>query len=200
MNKRILIVEDDPTIAQDIAFNLEDNGFIIADIVYTSDKAIDALCRLNIDLVLLDIHIKGSNNGIEIAKIINDKYRIPFVYLTSYSDPETVKEASLTYPYGYLVKPFKETDLAPALITALVKYSVDGGMGYPSIDTLNRIATTPFTKTEYSILKNIIDGLTNQQIAEYNFVSINTVKSHISNIYIKMGVHSKIQLINVVKR
>lgn len=200
MKKRILIVEDDAAIAQDIAFNLEDKGFVIADIVYTSDKALEALYRLTIDLVVLDIHIKGSKNGIEVARIINEWYRIPFVYLTSYSDPETVLAASLTYPYGYLVKPFKENDLAPAIVTALAKHNVDRGTGYPSIETLNNLATVAFTKTEYTILKNIIDGQTNQQIAEANFVSINTVKTHINNIFNKMGVHSKIQLINIVKK
>lgn len=200
MKERILIVEDDATIAQDIAFNLEDNGFVIADIVYNSEKALDALRRLSIDLVLLDIHIKGSRNGIEVAKIINEKYKLPFVYLTSYSDPDTVREAVSTYPYGYLVKPFKENDLAPALITALAKHKAHHSPSYPTMEEINKMAITPFTKTEFTVFKNIMDGMTNQQIAEINFVSINTVKTHINNIFIKLGVHSKLQLINLMKK
>lgn len=200
MNKKILIVEDEPAIAQDIAFNLEDNGFQIGNICHTSEKTLEYLFSNAVDLVLLDIHIKGSKNGIEVAKIINEKYHLPFIYLTSFSDTETVQQAAETFPYGYLVKPFKESDIVPAIITALAKFESTKPRSLPSIDDLNNIAVSPISKTEFLIVKNIFEGMTNQQIADSNFISINTVKTHINNIFIKLNVHSKIQLMSILRR
>ena len=200
MNKRILIVEDEPAIAQDIAYNLEDRGFIIAGIAYTSEKALEYLFNSTISLVLLYINIKGTKNGIELAKIINEKYDLPFIYLTSFTDAETVIEAASTLPYGYLVKPFKDSDLSPAIITALAKFESNKSNDIPSIDDLNKLSSSPITRTEYAIIKNIFEGMTNQQIADINYVSINTVKTHINNIFIKLNVHSKIQLMSLLKK
>ncbi|MBK8851969.1 MAG: response regulator transcription factor [Saprospiraceae bacterium] len=198
MPKNILIVEDEPAIAQDIAFNLEDNGFAIAGIAHNSERALDLLYTKQVDLAILDINIAGTKTGIGLAKIINDKYKIPFIYLTSFSDPETVKEAVDTLPHGYLVKPFKDSDLAPVIFIALAKHEIDNGRLIPSLEDYNRIAASAITKTEYQIILSVFKGMTNQQIADNNFVSINTVKTHLNNIFTKLGIHNKIQLLRSV--
>lgn len=198
--KKILIVEDEPAIAQDIAFNLEDNGFSVCAVLHSSEKALDFLHNHKVDLVLLDIHIKGTKNGIEIASIINEKYKLPFIFLTSFADEDTVREAALTYPYGYLTKPFKNNDLKPAIITALTRFENEKKENkIPTHEQLNKVASSPLSKTEYLIVQHIFSGKTNQQIADANFISVNTVKTHVNNIFIKLNVHSKTQLISVLR-
>ncbi|MBK7222322.1 MAG: response regulator [Saprospiraceae bacterium] len=97
MPKNILIVEDEPAIAQDIAFNLEDNGFAIAGIAHNSERALDLLYTKQVDLAILDINIAGTKTGIGLAKIINDKYKIPFIFLTSFSIRKRLKKRLILY-------------------------------------------------------------------------------------------------------
>jgi DNA-binding NarL/FixJ family response regulator len=198
MPRKILIVEDEPAIAQDIAFNLEDNGFIVSAVVHSSEKALDYLFKNEVDLILLDINIKGTKNGIEVARIINEKYVLPFIFLTSFSDEDTISEAAKTIPYGYLTKPFKNSDLKPAIITALTRFESEKNK-IPALEQLNKSASSPLTKTEYNIIRHIFEGKTNQQIAEANFISVNTVKSHLNSIFLKLNIHSKTQLMSLFR-
>lgn len=199
MKARILVVEDEPVIAQDIAFNLEDNGFELSGIAHTSEKALDILFQKNTDCILLDINIKGTKNGIELATIINDKYKLPFIFLTSFNDEDTVKKAAATLPFGYIVKPFKDADLSPVIVTALAKYKSIHNQNEFSIEHLSKIYNQKLSKTEIQVLYLLLKGFTNQQIADESFVSINTVKTHVSNVFLKFDVHSKLQLIQKLK-
>lgn len=90
---RILIVEDEPLIAEDIAETLQNMDYQVAGIAYSSDKALDMLAVRQPDLALLDINIKGPQNGIDLGRIIHKKYKIPFLFLTSYGDRQTIYEA-----------------------------------------------------------------------------------------------------------
>ncbi|MFY0624933.1 MAG: response regulator [Reichenbachiella sp.] len=104
---RILIVEDEPLIADDIALILEKHNYKIVGIV---DEAVDALEIIQNDrpdLALLDVNIEGDKDGIELASEID----IPFVFLTSYYDESTLNRAKKTNPSGYVVKPFNENEL-----------------------------------------------------------------------------------------
>ena len=200
MNKKakVLIVEDEPTIAKEIAFNLEDNGFDIVGIAHSSEKALILLKNREIDIALLDIAINGSRNGIELAHILNDRYKIPFLYLTSFADSDTVKKAAATHPEGYIVKPFKDSDLSPALEIALQKHRTK----VKTIPTLNEINFRIFdniTKSEYKIIEKIWEGKINSEIAKELFISINTVKKHANNIYRKIGVDRKPKLIKFLQ-
>ena len=68
---------------------------------------------------MLDIQIQGDTNGIVLAKHINEKYHLPFVFLTAHSDPKTVKSAIETKPFGYLLKPFNSVDIYTSIEVAL---------------------------------------------------------------------------------
>lgn len=199
MKARVLIVEDEPPIAQEIAFNLEDHGFEIVGIAHSSDKALDILYKDTPDIALLDISINGTRNGIELAAIINEKYKIPFVFLTSYADKDTIEQAAITFPEGYIVKPFKDNDLAPALEVALLKRKVKSISGLPSQELINKKAPVDITKAEFKVIELIWDGKTNNEIAELLFISINTVKSHMNNIYSKLSIKNKPQLIKYLR-
>ena len=107
MNHSILIVEDEPLIADDIAMTLEKHGYTVVDVVDNSEDAFQVIEAKMPDMALLDINIEGEMDGIQLAS----KLKIPFVFLTSYYDRDTLEKVSLVKPAGFIVKPFNENDL-----------------------------------------------------------------------------------------
>ena len=200
MSLKILIVEDEAIIAEDIAATLKSNDYEISGKAFTVHQALDMIYTRHPDLILLDISLKGEMDGIDIATIIRDKYKLPFIFITAFSDTITLERAKYTMPYGYIVKPFKDKDLLAAIEMAHYRYTAENVDKLPSVDTINKIYSTNISKTEYSIINLIWEGKTNAQIAESVFVSINTIKTHISNIFLKLKVHSKIQLVNLLRQ
>lgn len=194
----VLIVEDEPLIAREIAFNLQDNGFNIAGIAHSYEKAIDLIQNRDIDIALLDIAIKGTKNGIDLGEMLRSKYQIPFLFLTSYSDDDTLSDATKSGADGYIVKPFKRTDLRPAIQIALQKHSYRQ-KDIPTRDEINSDRLEKITKSEYAIIQKICDGKMNNRIAEELNISLNTVKKHTNNIYRKLGVNRKPKLIHYLQ-
>jgi|GEM_PF-2103929 len=122
MNRpRILIVEDERITAEDIKHTLEKYGYRITSIVSTAAAAIIKTAEEQPDLVLMDIVLKGKGDGIEAASHIYQKLHIPVVYLTAYSDEETLKRAKISQPFGYVLKPFEERELYSNIEIALYK-------------------------------------------------------------------------------
>lgn len=195
---KVLIVEDEPAIAHDIAAILTGNGYNVCGIAHSSTKAMDYLLTKSPDIALLDISIKGDKDGVDIAHIINKKYDIPFVFLTSFADRETIERVKETAPYGYIVKPFKERDLAPAIEVALLRKSTES-KSFPTIQQINNLLPTSITSMEYEVVKLIWKGLKNQEIADELFLSINTIKTHISNLYTKTNTHNKGSIISFIR-
>ena len=122
----ILIVEDEILIASLIKTYLENNNYKCAGIAIDFEEATKILKRKNVDLVLLDITIFGKKNGIDLAKHINENYKIPFIYLTSHSDTNTLTTLTATKPVAYLSKPFKEIDLVTSLNLYFSNIKKDG--------------------------------------------------------------------------
>ena len=122
---RIMVVEDEGIIAQDIKNCLEGLGYVVPDVVFTGREAIRRAEELRPDLVLMDIVLKGEIDGIETAAEIRRKYNIPIVYLTAYEDDRTLKRAKLTEPLGYILKPFEERYLRSSIEMALYKHQME---------------------------------------------------------------------------
>ncbi|MFZ1705836.1 MAG: response regulator [Saprospiraceae bacterium] len=196
---RILIVEDEVSIACDIAFNLEAHGYHIVGICHNVEGALELLTSKPIDLVMLDINLDGNMTGIDLASRIDKEYGIPFIFVTSYADEDTINSAAHTFPASYLVKPFKEDDLAPAVKMALVRKQSDRMQRLPSLSLINQKLLSKITPSEYTLLSELWNGKSNLEISRDIFISVNTVKTHIQNIYSKMGVHSKPELIRFVR-
>ncbi len=196
---RILIVEDEPTIAYDIALNLESHGFNIATVCYTAEKGLDYLKNNRVELVMLDINLSGSMTGIDLARIIDDQYGIPFIFLTSHSDDLTINKAAATFPSGYLIKPFRERDLAPMVKMALMQKFGMKKTRMPSLSKINHNLLNKITPAEYNIICEIWTGSKNTEIAEQLKISLNTVKSHFSNIYSKLQLRSKADLVHFIQ-
>ena len=109
--KNILIVEDEVLIASQIEMFLELNGYNCVGIAVDYTGAIELLESNPVDLILLDIKINGSKDGIDIAKYINENLALPFLFLTSYNDVETLKELKHLNPIGYINKPINDATL-----------------------------------------------------------------------------------------
>lgn len=122
---RILIVEDDRIVARDIQQQITRMGHVVVGTSATGESAIQMACRHQPDLVLMDIRLEGEMDGIEAARRIRDAHQIPIVFLTAYANDETVQRASLTEPFGYLLKPFQEQQMRTVIQMALYKHSSD---------------------------------------------------------------------------
>lgn len=119
----VMIVEDVPLIAEDIATKLRSNKMIVTGIYESGESALEALRTDVPDLVLMDIQLAGALDGISTAKIISDQYSVPLIYLSDFTDQQTVKRATKTIPFAYLAKPFNEWDLIRAIQVALVNFN-----------------------------------------------------------------------------
>jgi DNA-binding LytR/AlgR family response regulator len=120
--KSILIVEDEPLIADDIAGTLKEKGYGVMGPVDNAEEASTILSKTKPNLVLLDIQIKGKRDGIELASEIRSKYKLPFIFITSFYDRATLDRAKTTEPQAYIVKPFDEKDLVINIEMALYKH------------------------------------------------------------------------------
>ncbi len=118
---KILVVEDERIVAKDIQTTLERLGYSITGAVASGKDAITMARHTRPDLVLMDISLKGPIKGIEAAQKIHDELDIPVVYLTSYADRKTVKQAKLAGPFGYVLKPFEERELHIVVEMALLE-------------------------------------------------------------------------------
>jgi len=197
---RVLIVEDEPIIAADIEKCLQDLDYFVCGKAMTFNRAKTLLESTYPDIAIIDINLEGKREGIELASIIHEKNNIPFIFLTSYSDAATLKEAKIVMPYGYVVKPFDEQDLYATLEIALynfaqIKKRLHGDL---NIAHLNKKLGEfdALSQREFEILEGVTSGYTNVQIGEKLFISVNTVKTHLKNLFLKLNVNSRTAAIN----
>jgi DNA-binding LytR/AlgR family response regulator len=120
---KVLIVEDEMIISEDICMILESHGYEVCGQATDYDDAIKIYKNNRPDIVLLDINLNGSKDGIEVAKSMNALGRVPFIYTSSLSDAETIRRAKETQPSTYIVKPFQEEQLVAAIEVAVFNFS-----------------------------------------------------------------------------
>lgn len=118
---RIVVVEDEAIVAMDIKMRLLKLGYEVSRIVSTGEDAVIAAEQLRPDLVLMDISLKGSMLGTEAAQKIHAVLDIPIIFLTAYADDKTLDGAKTAEPFGYITKPFEDTDLRVTIEIALYK-------------------------------------------------------------------------------
>ena len=121
---QILVVEDESLVAIDILKTLESFGYEVSSTVSSGEAAIQKVEENKPDLVLMDITLKGSIDGVSTAQRIQARFDIPVVYLTAHSDDETVKRVIHSNPYGYIVKPFVEGELYDTIEKALDRHKL----------------------------------------------------------------------------
>lgn len=118
---KVMIVEDEYIVAKGIQTSLESLNYRVPAIVTSGEKAIECAGVENLDLVLMDIVLRGEMDGIDAAKHIRNRFHIPVIYLTAYSEQKIVQRAKETEPYGYLLKPVDQKELQTTIEMALYK-------------------------------------------------------------------------------
>jgi len=119
---RVLVVEDEFILAINLKESLESLGYTVLDTADSGAAAIEKATALRPNLVLMDIRLRGEMDGIQAAEYIWNDLQIPIIYITGHSDKSTVERATLTSPFGYILKPIKEQELYVAIQTALNRY------------------------------------------------------------------------------
>lgn len=121
MAAKIGIVEDEGIVAMDIRNSLLTLGYDVLFWVDSGEKALQNLEKHNIDLLLMDIIIKGQMDGISTAKIVHEKFNTPVVFLTAFEDQATLNSATSANAVGILIKPFEDNRLKEVVEEALKK-------------------------------------------------------------------------------
>ena len=122
---KVLIVEDEALIAQQLKKRLEKLGYTVSDVVASMELAIQSLRENPANLVLMDIVIKGDSDGIHAATRIQSEFKLPVIFLTAYADEKTLQRAELARAYGYLIKPVQERELNAMIRIVLNRHARD---------------------------------------------------------------------------
>lgn len=110
-NNKVLIVEDEAIIALEIEDRLINLGFEVCAVASSAESAIQLTEKNNPALILMDIKLRGKMSGIEAAKIINEKFETPIIYITAFMDAHTIEEEEGAVKHPHLIKPIQEDDL-----------------------------------------------------------------------------------------
>jgi DNA-binding LytR/AlgR family response regulator len=141
----ILIVEDEIMIAEDIAMRLEEMGYEVSAMVDNVDEAVQWLEENQTDILLVDISLHGNKSGIDFARIVNERFHLPFVFLTSLSSHAIVKMARKVKPAAYLLKPFNDRQVKVSIDIALQNFYGD-----------DRVKEPEFSPEPASLPQNIV--------------------------------------------
>jgi PAS domain S-box-containing protein len=125
MKTRILIVEDEGLIALDLKRKLEQVGYTVPAIHNNASDAIQSIERIRPDLVLMDIRLRGPQDGIQAAATIRERFRLPVMFVSAHSDRATLDRARAAEPFGYIVKPFHGVDFQAPIEMALWRHKME---------------------------------------------------------------------------
>lgn len=195
--KRVVLIEDDQEIRNSFSLIVNSSPkFMVVNGYGTGEEAISSLQRDKPEIVLMDIELPGIN-GIQATKTIKDKMpAADIIMVTVYEDSDLVFEALKAGASGYITKSANYMELLSAL-----EEITKGGAPMSSriarmvIDNFHVNPNSPLTKRETEILQLISEGKTYTQISEELFISKETSKTHIKNIYSKLQVTCKSEAI-----
>lgn len=120
-----MVVEDEAIIALDLKTKLTEFGYDVTGVTDSSDEALELMGSNRPDLVLMDIVLRGEDNGIDLSWKIKDILDIPIVFLTAYTDQDTLERAKRVGPYGYIVKPYTDRELQSTIEVAIYKHGME---------------------------------------------------------------------------
>ena len=180
---KILLVEDNVIIADDMQSMLEEIGYEIVDNVIVYEQAVEVLKTKEVDLVLIDIILASDKTGIDLGKHIRDNYSIPFIFVTSNSDRATVENAKTVKPNGYLVKPFEQQDLYTSIEIALSNFD------HATKASTAEAGTAPDKMTPNSVLKDSIFVKKQHLYYRIPFGDIQFIKA--DNVYLEVNTIDK---------
>ncbi|NER30030.1 MAG: response regulator [Symploca sp. SIO1C4] len=187
---RILVVEDESIVALSIQNRLEALGYAVAANLPSGEAAVKTAGETRPDLVLMDIRLRGKIDGIQAADQIRNRFQIPVVYLTAYTDEETINRAKFTEPYGYILKPFEPRDLCTTIEIALYKHQMEleRGQREQSLSTaLNSVGDAVITTDQEELvtfMNPVAEGLTGWKCEE-------VVGDHLSEVFKTINIKTR---------
>lgn len=116
---KVVIVEDEPLVAFDLKKQLEKTGMVVSDIFESGEEVLASLKQSVPDIILMDVRLYGSLDGIDTSHEINKHYDVPILFLTANTDSGTFNRAKLTFPHAFLSKPFRIHDVLHAIELAM---------------------------------------------------------------------------------
>ena len=122
---RILLVEDEGIVARDLEETLSRLGYLVSGVAGEGIQAVRMAEKLQPELVVMDVSLRGEIDGIQAARLIQERSHVPIIFLTGHTDDDTLQRAVLTGPLGYLIKPFQEAELHGAIEVAIHRHRAD---------------------------------------------------------------------------
>jgi diguanylate cyclase (GGDEF)-like protein len=123
--KTVLVVEDDVTIAEDVCRTLRKLGYGVFEPIVAGDAALRMAESTRPSLVLMDVRLAGEMDGVQVAQVLRERMEIPVVFLTEQAEPSPWSRAMTAQPFGYLLKPFSERELALVVEVALQRHELE---------------------------------------------------------------------------
>jgi len=201
-NIRIVLIEDDPTICEGYTYLInEHTGYEIVNAYSSAEVALRKLKSVNPDLILLDIGLPGMSGIEAIRRIKLILPEVPIIILTVYESENMIFEALSHGVAGYLTK-----NCSPDKILDSIREVTIGGGSMSSnvarvvFSSFQKSESSPLSARETHIMENIANGMNRGQIANSLFITGETVKSHVKNIYKKLKVHSREDAIRTAKQ
>jgi PAS domain S-box-containing protein len=142
-NAKILVVEDERIIAEDIKIRLDQLGYDVISISASGEEAIETAQTKRPDLVVMDIMLGSTMDGIEAAQIIREQFDIPIIFLTAYVDNVLLARAKIAEPFGYILKPFDDRELGSTVEIALYKKKIEAALRTSEVFNKNILNATP---------------------------------------------------------
>ncbi|MCS7301141.1 MAG: response regulator [Fimbriimonadales bacterium] len=173
---RIVIADDEPIILLDLRQMLEELGMSVVGEASDGRQAVEKVRALKPDLAILDVKMPEMD-GIEAARILHEERLAPVVLLTAYSDSELIQRAKQAGVYGYLVKPFKQADLTPAIEVALARYQEARELEQQVYDLKEALETRKIIERAKGILMDTYGLREQEAYRRIQVQSMNTRKS-----------------------
>lgn len=200
-NIKIVIIEDDEIIREGYALLIgKVEGYDVVNSYSSFDEAAKTIAGDHPDVILLDIELPGTNGISAIPKLKKLMPHAHILILTVYESEKLIFEALANGASGYLTK-----NTASTKIIESIREVKDGGgpmsvnIARMVIKSFQRNQESPLSKRETQILELIADGQSRSQIAKDLFIDLETVRSHIKNIYLKLDVNSRADAIKAAK-
>jgi DNA-binding NarL/FixJ family response regulator len=195
---RIIVIEDEPLIAEDIADICTNAGYTVHGTAYNVGQGMNLIDEHQPDLIMLDINLNDEINGLELGTHIYQHNSAHIIYITSYADVKTIEAAKMTHPLGYIVKPFHPQQVITTIEIAWGQLN-RSFINEFNLEAVNERLFKPLTEREAEIINCIFKGKDTKSISNQLFISTNTVKFHLKNINEKLGTHSRIDLLSKIR-
>ena len=183
---RILVVDDDATLAMEFEEFLPTLGYEVAGVADCAKDAVEQAREHRPDLILMDIRLPGKMDGIEAAGVIKSELGIDILFISGYADEELLERAKVIEPLGYIHKPFSEEQIAAALKMACCHVNRKEACAKISIELYSLY--NGFTAAEIRTAQFLKQGKTTKEISAILNLSPDTVKWHRKNIRRKLGI------------